>query len=62
MAMHFFLEVCRYVERMQALAEPRNSTDEDIPKAQWRKVFQRNALRLLRPTGCGLTKALELVP
>ena len=26
-----------FVERMQALAEPRNSTDQDIPKAQRRK-------------------------
>lgn len=26
-----------FVERMQALAEPRNSTDEDIPKIQRRK-------------------------
>ncbi len=27
----------RFVERMQALAEPRNSTDRDIPRAQRRK-------------------------
>jgi REP element-mobilizing transposase RayT len=27
-----------FVERMQALADPRNSTDEDIPKVQRRKV------------------------
>jgi len=26
-----------FVERMQALAEPRNSTDNDIPKIQRRK-------------------------
>ena len=26
-----------FVERMQALAEPRNSTDRDIPRAQRRK-------------------------
>lgn len=26
-----------FVDRMQALAEPRNSTDQDIPRAQRRK-------------------------
>lgn len=33
-----YLGDAAFVERMQALADPRNSTDQDIPKVQRRKV------------------------